>query len=503
MPIVLRVINAFYFWLALLLSWLFLNVLFDNPIYPFKALPIIALIFLWFLGTRFIFKKIEDAKIRLINHPKSIAFFILCLVSIAQYYCGYQLAIGTGGDVEAVFKGAINLSTQSSLLNYTEYFQIFPHNMGGTLLLSELFSLARFFGFDDYYTLGVLLNILCVDSGFFLVFLICKELKGCKTAFLSLWLCITCLPLYLYIPIFYTDIFSLPFVPLLYYIYLLSQRESGFRRVLFCAGLFGVACAIGSLIKFTVMIVAVAILIDILMRRKFLRYLLPIICSLLTYQVVVGVFNACVYDEILNKKVVERVRVPYTHWVMMGLAGNGAYNGGDYQYTYSYADPDERVKANITMIKQRLSDYGVWNYFVFATRKEIVNFGSGLYGVHEILDDNPLRRSALHSFVQEGGEYFFVLKNVVQSYHVFLFLLILLSLCHDLLLKPKNISHTFVSRLAISGIFIFLLLWEACPRYIINYLPIFIISAALGYRDLTRFFESIRLNVSTINYSRE
>jgi hypothetical protein len=495
MPFNSRVVNVFYFWLALLLSWLFLNVIFDNTLYLPKILPVITLVALWALVTHFVYKKIDHWHSFLASYPKSFAAVILALASLIQFYCGKQLAIGTGGDVEAVFKGAINLATHSSLSQYTEYFQIFPHNLGGTLLLTYVFKLGSVFGYENYYAMGVMLNILCVNIGFFLTFLICKQLKGCKTAFLALWLCLACLPIYFYIPIFYTDLFSLPFIPLLYYLYLRSQDTTSFKQLMFYSALIGVACAIGSLIKFTVVIIAVAIVIDILIRKKIVRYLIPIICVLLTYKAVVSVFNSYVYDSVLNQQAVEKTRVPYTHWIMMGLEGNGAYNGSDYQYTYSFADPKQRVDANLEMIKTRLKNYGFWGYLEFATRKEVFSFGSGMYGVYEILDDNPLQQSSLHDFVVESGKYFFVFKNTAQAYHVFLFVLIIFSLFYDLFFKSQKISSSFLPRMAMSGMFLFLLMWEACSRYIINYIPIYAICAALSYGDLCLFFKSLTASI--------
>lgn len=495
MPFSSRLVHVFYLWLALLLSWLFLNVIFDNTIYLTKALPVITLVSLWVLATNFIYKKIEQWQSFLARYPKGFAIGILILASLLQFYCGKQLAIGTGGDVEAVFKGAINLATQSNLSNYTEYFQIFPHNLGGTLLLSYLFKLGSVFGYYDYYVMGVALNILCVNIGFFLAFLICTALKGHKAGFLALWLCLGCLPIYFYIPIFYTDLFSLPFIPLLYYLYLRSQDSSSFKQLIFPFSLIGVICAVGSLIKFTVVIIVIAIIVDILIRKKIARYIVPIFCALLTYKAVVTAFNTHIYKSILNEQAVENTRVPYTHWIMMGLEGNGAYNGSDYQYTYSFTNPKQRVEANLAMIKTRLQHYGFWGYLEFATRKEVFSFGSGMYGAYEILDDNPLQQSSLHDFVIETGKYFFVFKNTAQAYHVFLFVLIIFSLFYDLFFKSPTISPSFLPRLAMSGMFAFLLLWEACSRYIINYIPIYVICAALSYGDLRLFFKSLAVTV--------
>jgi hypothetical protein len=195
-------------------------------------------------------------------------------------------------------------------------------------------------------------------------------------------------------------------------------------------------------------------------------------------------FNSYIYAYYLQKEVVEKQHVPYSHWVMMGLEGNGAYNDQDYQFTYSFTDPSEKVKGNLRVIAERLKNFGVWGYLEFADRKQQLNFGSGIYAVNEMIDDGPTRETVLHDFGLGDGKYFEQFRHVSQGYHVYLFLLIIVSALLDGFAKNYRNPELFSVRLAVLGIFMFLMMWEASSRYIINYLPVFIVCAACGYEDI-------------------
>ena len=73
-------------------------------------------------------------------------------------------------------------------------------------------------------------------------------------------------------------------------------------------------------------------------------------------------------------------QMPYTHWLMMGLTGDGGFNLDDVKYTQSFPNIDEKKAANIEVIKQRLSDYGFIGTIKHMTNKSVHNtWGDGTY----------------------------------------------------------------------------------------------------------------------------
>lgn len=490
--IVRRFHTAFCFLFAMIFSWLFLGILFENKIYSFKTLAVIFVMTGWMLLTAYFFRWVNRREALLIRWEKQfLATWLLLLFSL-QLYLGYLLAVETSWDTEAVYKGAVNLAVQGNLGNYHDYFHIFPHNLGAAYILSLFFSAGSALGVENYYWLGTLYNVVSLSVGNLLIYLIVRELKGAKAAFLALWLSSICIPLHFYTPIFYTDTLSLPFVAGLYYLYLRFLKPQSLRGRLLLAVAFGLVCALGSLIKFTVALVAVAVCVDMFFRKAMWRHWYLVMLAGLIFVGSIKGFDSYRYGKVLDKSFSDQKRVPYTHWVMMGLAGNGSYNGEDYDYTYTYPTQEQRIQANWVRIKQRLSDYGLWGYLEFINRKQQLNFGSGIYAVNEMIDDNPVRRNDLHEFALDGGKYFEYFKSIAQGYHVFLFVLIICSSLYDAVTKNPRAMGIFAARIAIMGIYFFLMLWEASARYIINFLPIFIVCAAYGFADVYRVFVALR-----------
>lgn len=479
-------LTGFYYLFGLIFLWLFLSITFNNQTYPFKTLHIVFYVSGWLILTCYVYKAIKHAEHVLQIHERKIASLWMLALFSAHLFCGYWLAVATGWDTEAVFRGAITLKEQGNLGGYSEYFHIFPHNLGATSALQFVFTICSALGFQDYHWIATVYNVISINLGILFVYLICRELKSIKVAFLSLWLSSCCIPLYFYTPIFYSDTLSLPFVMMTYYVYLQILKSANIKQQFVRACAFAIVCTLGTLIKFTVIIVAIAVLIDLIMRGNLKKYWPATIVAISLFYTFLSGFNYYRYNHLLDKNLSEQKQVPYTHWVMMGLSGNGAYNGSDYEYTYTFSTRDARAQANIERIGQRLKEYGVGGYLEFLHRKQQLNFGSGIYGVNEMIDDNPLRPNSLHQVAIEGGKYYETFKHMAHGYHILLFLLIIFSAVYDAAAKTRGSINKLVVRLSITGIFIFLALWEANSRYILNFMPMFIACAALGFPELYR-----------------
>lgn len=109
-----------------------------------------------------------------------------------------------------------------------------------------------------------------------------------------------------------------------------------------------------------------------------------------------------------------------------------------------------------------------------------------------MIDDNPLRRNGLHEFALDGGRYFDYYKILAQGHHILLFLLIIAGLWFDALTRNKQAATIFAARTAVLGIYLFLLLWEANSRYIINFIPLFVVCAVYSFADVYRVLAALR-----------
>ena len=484
--------RCYCFCFAIIFSWLFLGVLFENKVYSFNTLAIIVSILGWLAATAYLYRWMSRREALLVRRETPILVISMLLLFAGQLSLGYWLAVATAWDTEAVYRGAVNLALQGNLGNYRDYFHIFPHNLGATSLLGLLFSTGAALGMEDLYWLGTIYNVVSLTLGSLLVYGICRELKDVKHGLLALWLLTTCIPLQFYTQVFYTDTLSLPFVAALYYFYLRLLKQEVFYKRLLLGIFLGLLCAMGALIKFSVAIVAVAILADLVIRGQLWRQRYNLVAALLIFFILLKSFTAYRDNHLLDERYSDLKRVPHLHWVMMGLKGNGAYNGEDYGYTHSYPTYEQRVDANLARIKERLADFGFRGYLEFLGRKQQLNFGSGIYGVHEMIDDNPQRRNALHEFALDGGRYFDYYKVLAHGHHVLIFLLIIWGLWYDAVTRNKQAATIFAARTAVVGIYLFLLLWEANSRYIINFIPVFVICAVYSFPDAYRVLTALR-----------
>ena len=108
----------------------------------------------------------------------------------------------------------------------------------------------------------------------------------------------------------------------------------------------GLTITIGSLNKFTVIIIAIAIGIDLLINRKFKEFT-KILVSVVSIMMIFNVtFNLYMYSSHLDRQTAKGENTPYNHWVMMGLKGDGVYNPEDYEFTRKY-DYDENRNSKI------------------------------------------------------------------------------------------------------------------------------------------------------------
>lgn len=162
----------------------------------------------------------------------------------------------------------------------------------------------------------------------------------------------------------YTDMLSVMFPVLFFYLYLNSKEQSGKRKIITYI-LMGLTITIGSLNKFTVIIIAIAVGIDLLINRKFKEFT-KILVSVVSIMMIFNVtFNLYMYSSHLDRQTAKGENTPYNHWVMMGLKGDGVYNPEDYEFTRKY-DYDENRNSKINKeIFDRIKNWAFVVYLIW------------------------------------------------------------------------------------------------------------------------------------------
>lgn len=387
---------------------------------------------------------------------------------------------GTWFDVGAIHQGAAEWVETGTFANFYEYYSYFPNNLGSMTFLYVLFKGASLVGYHDYYVVASLATCVMLVVMMSVVSLICKKLSGVKSAVLALAVFALSAQFWFMGGAVYTDTLSMLFPVLIFYLYLLAKEKAGRGRLFLYLGM-GVAAGIGSLNKITVLIMVIAVLIDVGLRREF-KELVKIAAFTLGIAAAMSLaLSAYMYSSHLSREEAERNNTPLLHWIMMGLKESGYYNPEDYEFTRSL-EPEDRKEALLKEIGRRISERGVRGMSELLSRKSAADFGDGTYGIDDFLKIYPERNTWLHRFVLKDGEFYGAFQGYVTALHLALMLFMLFKAYQFELqnLWKRGPSPSLAMYTAILGIWLFLMSWETNCRYFSNFAPVIITCGVLG-----------------------
>lgn len=409
---------------------------------------------------------------------------IIILIAMAifitlQSIVGWQLrtAPNDAWDYGIVFQHA-----RDFVLNGTypgEYFLYFPNNTGLYTLWVVLFSVLKTFGAQDFYIGAFIFNIVSISTAIVLLYLCARHLFGVNKAFFVLFTAFATSPFLLYSSITYTDTVTLPYPIMIVLLWLKARnywRKGQFSLTLlyFCA--LSAFAALGSVLKITVLIVWVAVAIDLIVlmcgkgRLRIALAGLGVLCFIL--------FSGLWFTRnsmMLPKYNYKQDGIPYTNWIMMGLQGQGGYNDSDYQAVLSLPDVATRKQYIKDETSNRIEFMGPIGLIQHIGDKLSYTFGDGTYVAPDKLNRSSVQPSPLHNFViytEPGFKYFAYISFGINTT-----MLLFMMIASFKSLWRGNNSITFI-RVAVFGLSLFLMIWETRSRYLINFLPLFLLCAA-------------------------
>ncbi|HWS29795.1 MAG TPA: glycosyltransferase family 39 protein [Clostridia bacterium] len=484
-------LRALYYLFCFAFTVIVGSVIFANSANDFSAAILLALIVLNLALLFFAFHMLKKHATFVERYYKCIIASGLVFLFVVNVISGYALRYEPVFDLGAIFTGASEwVSTGNFMdhMNWTcdpSYFYYFPNNLGGMTLLFFGFKFASWFSIADYYAVAMVMNALLGAATVLLTVLICKRLLGMTQSVMALVCVLMSPPFYFLAPVFYTDALSMVFPVLTIFLYLKYTDCEACRIKVLWATLIGACCAVGMLVKITVVIALIAVLIYHICTKGVTSALPVVAVSGVVIAAVLIAFNAYFYSAHLDKSTAEKLNVPYIHWIMMSLEGEGKYNPQDYEFTFSFDDPEEKKTAISSLILQRIKSRGLRGMLDLFYAKGITIFGDGTYAQSDFLDDNPVNETALHRFVLYDGEFYPEYKHLCSGIYFTLQLLMLVS-AYGALRKKEAPSGKTLPLLSMLGIMLFLMFWEVSGRYLTNFIPMIIISAVSGLDVLSR-----------------
>lgn len=474
------------------IAFVFFQVSFNNTYYEYNKLILLVIIVagLFLLGLAYWL--IKPRKSVLERYFPFILGGYLLIMFLLEIVFGLRLRFNPAFDMGSVYHGAVAWLETGAIEEFRDYFYWFPNNLGLLTVLKGCFSLGKMFGITDYFLIGTLLGAMSLIIMMFSISMICRKLLGVEYGILAMILTAFCFPLYFSAAAFYTDVMSMAAPPLFFLLYLYSREASSWRkRIAFYVGMALVA-GIGMEIKFTVLIIVIAVGIEMLLKERIQYFLVMVLTQVLVIAAVFTMVNHIVYPALLDKEQARIQNTPLYHWIMMGAQGEGRYNPADYDFTRSFTDPEERDKALKEEIKRRYSQMNLSEFLGLMKRKTVNALGDGTYGISDFLDDGYVNETWLHDYILYNSPKYGSYCTLCQGVFLLIFLLMLVGGVGNLLPqsakgkwnKQELASGTIIPSLAFLGLWMFLMLWETTARYFSNYIAILLLCAVWGMKTL-------------------
>lgn len=511
-----KLIISFTAIFAIISIIVFLNVTLNNTTLFNVTKPIVIFMFLAIYialisTTYFLSKKYK----KIFKNEKIIIALIFIAIIIFQIIYSYNCYTEYGWDCGHVLKNAKNLS-QNEIEFDANYYMQYYNNIYVMLFFNIIYEICTILHIGNFLYATILINIIIVDLSMFILYLVSKKIFGKNGGIASMAFSIPLLGMLPWIIVPYTDTLSMIFPILVFYLYLLMKENIDSNKKYILSILLGGILILGIFIKPTVIIVGIAIIIAEILnlkvtKEKIKETLKIVICILIGIVSVFGIANAYKDYKIgkfLSKEKIYELEIPMTHFMMMGLKTTetadgkfayGVFDQEDAANTASHIGKDEKTKYNIEEIKVRLQKMGIKGYISFAYKKLnwILCDGSFFYGGEgNFFASEPFAEGKLAGMVQSfsylTSENYYIYQSFMQAIWIIVqvFLVISIVAIKDNW-KDKNI---LIVRLTITGICMFIVLFEGRSRYLINHLPFFILLATSGLINI-KYFKTIINNL--------
>lgn len=419
-------------------------------------------------------------------------YFILAGVCIAvfaaQYNVGINVVHAAIYDHERVLNGAMLWAqgiTGEEFVPYSNYIHYYTNNIGLFMVQQWLFRTAAAFGFTNFYEVAIftghiLFSVMIIASFMYLD----ENISGHRALFFLLAICMFP-PLYFQSSISYTDTWSVWGIPCMLLFISRGIRSEKMGWKIFYGIISALLMTVAVKIKTTVAIVVIALFIQTLVHNLTKKNVAFFAVLLAVFVTGSNLFTQWTYSTVRDKtRDIEAM--PLTHWIMMGLQGDGSYNGSDEHRITLGVPPEKRVEKNLEVIRQRLGDMGVDGYMQLLYRKTCRTFGSGnaeVYYTFKYDTEFVTPFNFVYETTLEDGRYYPEFNKRSQAVYVSS---IALGVVGALLAAIRKKEHgNFAPHIALIGFWLFMMLWESNHRQLINQWSLFFIVAAIGLYNIT------------------
>lgn len=392
-------------------------------------------------------------------------------------------------DYFVMFANAESLAKGNGFTD-TDYLKIFTNNIKPTLFLSVIFKTGYLFHIkENFFALGVSVIQLLVTM-ISIRELTCDKENGKWTLF-SLLLAATCLPIYAFSGVFYTDTFSFGLGIIALACIKKSLKSKTVLRIILLA-LAGFLTVYGMQWKITSIFPLIAAMIVFLAgktRENIKENAISIMIILGVCILTLFSFKIWGNSYGISSKGTEN---PLISWIAIGMRENGSWleNSEYITEVNAMASTQEKTEHTVQYIKENWRDAFTINHIV---RKAQYNFAGGMFRTQIYLypwDTGTL----IWAMMNPWGKYHwrasqFTFCWIISVYGMFL-LGSVLSL-YNLIRGKKLPTVKMIADISMLGIIIFLMIWEANSRQLYNQVPVMIVGSIANGRYIASQIEDL------------
>lgn len=456
-----------------------------------------------------IYYKFSDKKLLKKDINIGVCILFIGIIFIIQLFIIKKIYNIVGWDCGKIINDALASIKNGTIEDYS-YYIYYPNNIEMFLIMRYLFAFtSKFIEISNLYNVfyvASVFNIILLDIAALFTFLTVQRILERKSSYLSLIFILVFILFTPYINIPYTDTITMMFPILIFYLYICIKQSTNKKKYLL-AFLLGIVSIMGFYIKPTTIIVIIAITIKELLNinkkniPKNILVVCIIIIGMLTGKMIYEHQKSKYFSSSISEEMLSENEMPFTHFLMMGMQQNkienipenggkntflyGAYNEEDVQNTKKVIGIENKKSYNFRIIKERLHNFGFWGYIKFLFNKSnwILSDGTFYYGCEGTTIPNSYGNQSnagknLQKFVTYNTKQF---KNITANIMQTLWILLILGLVFSY--NKKEDKYINVAKLSIIGIVLFILLFEGRSRYLVNYIPLFIVVGTYGLKN--------------------
>ncbi|ETY74344.1 hypothetical protein [Lactiplantibacillus fabifermentans] len=302
------------------------------------------------------------------------------LIVIAQL--AVALSFVDAGRADAFFVRNQAIALAQGLLNWSQYFKIYPNNVNFTLLEAGFLKVAFSLGWQTPWAGLNVLRFIWIDTGLLAGLVLLKHWRNWQPGALSYLLAWgLSVPLYAYGVFAYTDALVLPLMVDVAALLVIVRQKTGWQRWLWSM-LSWLVLGLGIVMKSNMIVVWVAVVLILCVAAWQHQWSWRLVGQWLIGSMVVLVLFSGGMNRLAKVNGYQKdanTALPVTSWMAMSLNPklDGQYNHADFTKVRLAKTAAAKKQTAQTMIKTRVTKMGARGLVVHLARKFRVFFATG------------------------------------------------------------------------------------------------------------------------------